>query len=409
MGAVTPLGLDFPSTFANLLAGVSSVTPAPADILASFPAAIVASVAPTFEATLSHADRALDRATQLALGAAKEAVQQARLELDDAQRLRAGVYAGIGMGGALTLNATYTRYYNRLFKVEAGNPLLVHPMTVPATMANAPASMLSIQLGLRGPTATYSVACASSAVALGEAYRAIKHGYADVIVVLGTESQLCLGPYIGWNAMRVMAPADPDDMRLSCKPFSRNRKGFVLGEGAAALVLESAAHARQRGATVLARLAGYGASSDATHITQPSSQGQAYALRAALADAGVDTSEVGYINAHGTATAIGDVSETKAIREVFGVHAGRVSVSATKSMHGHLIGAGGALEFAIAVQAMRTGSIPPTAHLEEPDPECDLDYVPRVARRGPPMSAVVSNSFAFGGTNACLVACAGNS
>jgi 3-oxoacyl-[acyl-carrier-protein] synthase II len=212
------------------------------------------------------------------------------------------------------------------------------------------------------------------------------------------------GPYVAWNAMRVLAPADEQDVAASCKPFARDRKGFVLGEGACAMVIESGSHARRRGAAVLAQLAGYGTSSDAAHITQPSPEGQARALRAALADAGLAPAQVGYINAHGTATTVGDVAETRAIRDVFGTDAARVAISSTKSMHGHLIGAGGLLEFAIAVEAMRTGKIPPTAYLRESDPECDLDYVPCEARSVRPMEAVLSNSFAFGGTNATLVA-----
>lgn len=404
IGAVTPMGLDFPSTFRNLLTGEGAAAPASAAICNLVPGAIVAAVPAAFDATVVRGDRGLDRTTQLALGAAREACAQANLSLSAEDQLRAGVYVGIGMGGAGTVDTMYTRFFRRLFKEEDGNPALLHPMTVPVSMSNASASALSIQMGLRGPTSTYSVACASSAVALGEAYRVIKYGHADLMLVVGSEAQLYPGPYLAWQAMRVMAQPDPDDAAASCKPFARNRKGFVLGEGAAALVLESAEHAARRGATVLAEMAGYGTSSDASHITQPSPEGQARALRGALADAGVGTDEVGYINAHGTATLVGDVAETQAIRAVFGTRAQHVPISSTKSMHGHLIGAGGALEFAIAVQSLMSGSLAPTAYLVEPDPECDLDYVARAARHGLELSAVVSNSFAFGGTNVSLVA-----
>jgi len=404
IGAVTPLGLGFENSFERLLTGQGAATMAPAAIRDLVPGAVLAPVPAEFDVMLGRADRLLDRCSQFALHAAIEAMKQADLTLEGDAQLRAGAYVGVGMGGAATVDAMYTRFYRRLYKAEEGNPALIHPMTVPVSMANAAASALSMHFGLKGPTATYAVACASSAVALGEAYRAIKYGHADVMVVAGTESLLTPGPYLAWNAMRVLAPADEQDVAASCKPFSLDRKGFVIGEGACAMILESAEHAARRGARPLARLAGYGTSSDAAHITQPSPEGQARALNAALADAGLDPAQIGYINAHGTATPVGDVAETRAIREVFGKHADRLAVSSTKSMHGHLIGAGGLLEVAIAIQAMRSGAIPPTAYLHKPDPECDLDYVPCEARRGRKLEAVISNSFAFGGTNASLVA-----
>jgi 3-oxoacyl-[acyl-carrier-protein] synthase II len=244
-------------------------------------------------------------------------------------------------------------------------------------------------------------------VAVGEAYRAIRHGYLDAALVMGTEAMLSAGSLMAWNALRVMAKPVPTDVASSCRPFALDRTGFVLGEGAAALVLESEARVRQRaqaGWACYGHLCGYGSSSDADHLTAPSQEGQVRAMRAAFQEAAIDPSEVGYLNAHGTATDAGDVVETLSIREVFGAHASALAVSSTKSMHGHLIGAGGALEFGLALLAMQSGSIPPTAHLHVPDPRCDLDYVPLVARHGGHLKAVMSNSFAFGGSNASLLA-----
>ena len=271
-------------------------------------------------------------------------------------------------------------------------------------MNNAAAAHISIDHALRGPSLTYSTACSSSAIAIGEACRAIRHGYADLAIAGGAESLLNLGTIRAWEALRTLANEDPEDPSTSCRPFSKDRSGLVLGEGAGIVVLETEEHARARGATIYAELAGYGAASDASHLTKPSQEGQAAAMRMALADAGLDGDRIGYINAHGTATLAGDVSETAAIKEVFGPHARRLAVSSTKSMHGHLMGATGAVEFITAILALQRGSLPPTANLRVPDPECDLDYVANTARTGVTLEAVMSNSFAFGGSNAVLVA-----
>ncbi len=406
LGAITPLGHSMPATFEALLAAHSGVADAPPAVKRWLPDAVAATVKPGYESRLARGDRVLDRASQFALLAAREAVADAEFVFDEETRSRTGVFSGIGLGGASTLDATYARFYNRLHRAEgeSGDPIVVHPLSVPTTMPNATVAWLSIEFGLTGPTQTFSVACASSAVALGEAARTIRHGYADAVIVIGTEAMLVLGPYLGWHALRVMAPRATPDMGATCRPFSRDRAGFVLGEGAAAVVLESEASARRRGRRAYAELAGYGIGSDASHITLPSSAGQARAMRAALNDARCNPDEVGYVNAHGTATEAGDVSETEAIKAVFGAHAQRLPVSSTKSMHGHLIGAAGALEFAIATRALAQGALPPTAHLHDADPRCDLDYVPLQARSVAGLRAVVSNSFAFGGTNVSLVA-----
>jgi 3-oxoacyl-[acyl-carrier-protein] synthase II len=279
----------------------------------------------------------------------------------------------------------------------------ISPMSVVLTMGNAAAAHLSMRYSIRGPSLTYAVACASSAVAIGEAYRAIRDGYLDLAIVGGAEAIMVPGMVAAWSAMRVLAPPDATNPERSCRPFSARRTGLVLGEGAGALVLESLDVARARGRTPLAEIAGYGISCDATHIAKPDVAGQAAAMRAALADADLEPSGIGYINAHGTATPLGDVVETESIREVFGASCA-IPVSSTKALHGHLLGASGAVELIATLMALRTGTLPPTGHLDAPDPRCDLDYVPNEARRDVALDAVMSNSFAFGGTNAVLIA-----
>jgi len=406
LGAFTSLGDSMQETFERCLRGEGAIRPASPGLSQWHPAAITAHIDRDFTQLLAPAERGFDRATQLALIASREAIKDSRMELDEAQRESAGVYCGIGLGGATTLESVYTRFYHRLFKAngETGDPTVVHPFTVTNTMPNAAASWVSIFNGLKGPTQTYSVACASSAVAVGEAWRAIRHGYADRAVVVGTEAMLAAGPYLAWHALRVMAPGDTDDIAASCRPFSRDRRGFVLGEGASAMVLESVDSARARGRMPYATLAGYGISSDASHITMPDSQGQARAIAMALEAAGMAPERIGYINAHGTATQAGDLSETTAIKQVFGHQAYKLKISSTKAMHGHVIGAGGTLEFAIAIKALQQNVAPPTGYLRDADPVLDLDYLAQGAEAMPELTAVMSNSFAFGGTNVSLIA-----
>jgi 3-oxoacyl-(acyl-carrier-protein) synthase len=304
---------------------------------------------------------------------------------------------GTGMGGAGTLEEGY------LEVLTAGEPR-VRPLSVLLGMNNAAASYISMEFGLRGPNITYSTACSSSAIAIGEAARQIRHGYADVMLAGGSEALLTVGVMKAWEALRTLALEDPAGPGASCKPFSRQRNGLVLGEGACVMVLENAERAAARGARIYGELAGYACASDACHISKPDAAGQARAIRAALADACMQPADIGYINAHGTATLVGDVQETRAIKEVFGSRAPNIPVSSTKSMHGHLMGATGAVEFMASILAMHHKAVPPTINLNEPDPECDLDYVPNVGRHDVPLDAVMSNSFAFGGSNAVLIA-----
>jgi len=308
------------------------------------------------------------------------------------------VVTGMGMLTPLGLNreASFAR------ALSGAGAVAPAPESIRQWLPRALAAF-DIRRQLRGPTNTYSVACASSAMAIGEAFRNIRHGYSDAIVAVGCEAMINPGSFIAWNALRVLARPVSGDVAASCRPFDRDRSGFVLGEGAAALVLEEADAAQRRGARIYAELCGYGSTSDASHITLPSREGQVTCMRMALDEAQTAPAEVGYLNAHGTATETGDVVEAEAIQAVFGDGAPSLPVSSTKSLHGHMIGAGGAVELAFTLLALHSGSIPPTAYLDNPDPRCGLDHVARTARHGRRMVAAMSNSFAFGGTNVSLV------
>ena len=341
--------------------------------------------------------RMMDRFSQIALAAARQAVAGAALDFRTERRQTCGVFVGSGMGGSETTDEGYQTIY-------AANSDRVKPFTVLAAMSNAAAAWIAMEYGLKGPNLTFSTACSSSAVALGEAARRIWSGDVDIMLAGGAEAPLCFGVLRAWEALRALATEDPQDASQSCRPFSRSRTGLVLGEGAAFVVLEEWEHARSRGATIHAELSGYGTTCDASHITRPSSDGQATAMSAALRSAGLEPAAIGYINAHGTGTLQNDSVETDAIKQVFGDGARVIPVSSTKSTHGHLLGAAGALEFVISVLALESGLIPPTMHLDIADPACDLDYVPNEARSGASIDAAMSNSFAFGGTNAVLIA-----
>ncbi|HQT26805.1 MAG TPA: beta-ketoacyl-[acyl-carrier-protein] synthase family protein, partial [Burkholderiales bacterium] len=319
------------------------------------------------------------------------------LALSDMEKFRSGVYLGTGIGGVGSIEDGYVEIYTK-------DPPRYKPLTVLMAMNNAAASQISMEYGLKGPNVTYSTACSSSSIAVGEAYRLIKDGYADTMIAGGSEALLTYGTINAWISLRTLAFADEKDVSASCKPFSRDRTGLVLGEGAAILVLEEAERAVNRGATIYGELIGYGSAADACHITKPSVEGQVRTMRLALEEAKISPEKIDHINAHGTATVIGDTVETVAIKEVFGDHAYRIPVTSTKSMHGHMMGATGAVEFMAALLSISHKSVPPTINLDNPDPECDLDYVPNVGRRGLDIRTVMSNSFAFGGSNAVLIA-----
>jgi len=335
------------------------------------------------------------RAAELAMVAAHEALSTAGLLVDDKGPESAGVYVGCGLGGAEALqNAYRTHYQNqRRFK----------PTTVPLIMANGPTSHISMRFGIRGPTMSYSIACASSAISMGEAFRAIRDGYLDTILAGGTEAMLNTGTVGAWHLLRVLATEHEDGPEVSSRPFDEQRTGLVLGEGAVMFVLESEEQVEKRGVTPLGEIVGYGMGSDAYNLTEPHKDGQVQAITKSLSDAGLDREAIQYVNAHATSTPSGDMVEIAAIKEAFGDHAYRMPVSSTKSMHGHLVGAAGAMEAAITCLALAKGKVPPTANLTHPDPALDIDCVPCVGREVPDLEYALSNSFAFGGTDAALI------
>ncbi|MBA3696348.1 MAG: beta-ketoacyl-[acyl-carrier-protein] synthase family protein [Methylotenera sp.] len=339
--------------------------------------------------------RMMDRVSQFAVVAARRAFADAQCELTELERERTGVFLGTGMGGTLSMDDGYQTLYGQQSD-------RIKPMMILQGMHNAPAAWIAIEHQLRGPNLTFSTACSSSSVAIGEAWLRLASGMLDVAIAGGSEAPLSLGSLKAWEAMHTLASVDAIDSATSCKPFSRNRSGMVLGEGAALLVLEPWDRALARGATIHGEIVGYGLTTDVDHIARPSVQGQAAAIRAALTSAGLSLHAVDSINAHGTGTLANDSVETSAIQLVFGARANQIPISATKALHGHLLGAAGALEFVLSLLALRHNVALPTMHLQEPDPQCDLDYVPNVARPGAAGKTMLSHSFAFGGTNSVL-------
>ena len=339
---------------------------------------------------------AMDPVAQMGFVAARRALTQAGLAERSELLSDAGVYMGCGLGGASTYEHGYEMYFVK-------GTRRVKPTVVPRVMPNAPAAHISMGYGIRGPSLTYSVACTSSAAAIGEACRAIRDGYLQCVVAGGAEAMLSDAVVMAWEAMGVVARPHPDGPAASVRPFDAARTGFALAEGAAVLILESEERVRERGATPIGEIVGYGSSSDAHNLTQPSREGQVRSMSAALADAGIAPEAVGYINAHATATKVGDVVEVQAVKETFGAHAYRLAVSSTKSMHGHLVGAAGAVELGLTLMAVARGKLLPTANLTQPDAECDLDFVPGHGREAPGLEYALSNSFGFGGSNASLV------
>ncbi len=327
----------------------------------------------------------LDRFAELVLAAAREAVADSGGVFTPALGERTAVVTGTGAGGLITVDVQFNR---------AAAGCRMHPFTVPRTMANAGASQIAMEFGIRGPAYTVSTACASASHAIGQAFWMVRNGQVDLALTGGSEAPFSLGILRGWDAMRVVSPE-------TCRPFTRERRGMVLGEGAGMLVLEPLDAARARGATIYGEIVGFGMSADAAHITQISVDGPARAMRQALQDAGMEPQGVGYINAHGTGTPLNDATEAKAIHAVFGAHAARVPVSSTKSMHGHTLGAAGAIEAIATILALRHATLPPTANFTEPDPECDLDVIANSPRPAA-VEYALSNSFAFGGLNAVL-------
>ena len=329
----------------------------------------------------------LDRFSQFAVVAAREAVADSGIEITEELSLRTAAIMGTGVGGQNTQDDNYRRIY-------AEGAQRLHPFTIPRLMMNSAVSHVTMDLGIRGPSYAIASACASASHAIGQALQYVRSGAAEMALTGGAESCITFGTMKGWEALRVMAPD-------ACRPFSADRRGMVLGEGSAVFVLETLENAQARGAKIYAELAGSGMSADAGDIVEPSVDGASRAIRGALAEAGLAPEDIDYVNAHGTATQANDITETKALHESFGDHAKNLAVSSTKSMHGHAMGAAGAIECAATALAVCDGVIPPTINFTEPGDGCDLDYTPNAAREMP-IRAAICNSFAFGGLNAVL-------
>jgi 3-oxoacyl-[acyl-carrier-protein] synthase II len=398
MGCISPLGNDVTSLWDGLLAGRSGIGIVTRFDITDYKVKIAAEVKDFDAAALfgNREARRMDRFSQYALAAAFQAMEQAGLTIDDHNRDRVGVFIGTGIGGV------GTQFENVAILLQRG-PDRVSPFLVPMMLPDTAAAMIAIHFGMRGPNLAIVSACASGTNAIGEATEAIRQGKADVMLAGGSESSILPIAIAGMGNMTALSTRNDDPLHAS-RPFDKERDGFVMGEGGAVLILESLEHAKDRGAPILAEISGYGSTCDAFHISAPAENGSGAAscMRLALEDAGLDVSQIDYINAHGTSTPLNDKSETAAIKTVFGEHAYRVPISSTKSMTGHLLGAAGALEAVVCIKALEVGIIPPTMNYEIPDPECDLDYVPNQARKLA-MHRVMSNSFGFGGHNATII------
>lgn len=396
LGLVSPCGNQPEEAFQRVLDGVSSVRLVPPEGEARREVALLAPATYDVSGVIPRVrSRLMARVSHMGVLAAIDALTDAGLDPASDEVRSMGVYTGCALGGSEALEGHYRAYEVGAKRYRAA--------TVPMIMANGPAAHVSMHFGMEGPTVNYSVACVSSAMALGEAFRAIRDGYQDRLLAGGTEAQLFGGTVAAWLSLGALAREHADGPEASSRPFDAERTGLVMGEGAAMLVLESEEAVAARGAVPLAEVVGYGASSDAHNLTEPRAPTQARSMTAALADAGVAAEAVGYVNAHATGTPVGDRVECEAIRMAFGDHADALAVSSTKGVHGHLIGATGALEALWTVLALKTGRIPPTANLTRPDPECDLDCVPEGPRDVPGLDYALSNSFAFGGSNVALV------
>ena len=396
LGVIAATGRDVRSFFDNLVLAHSGVR----RITQFDPSSLTVQIAgevPDYRSTDYFPQKQLDfidRFCEFGLVGAREAMQSSGLQIREEEQTRFGVAMGSGIGGANTLESGFYNLY-------AKQATRLHPFTIPKMMHNAAASQICMEFGAKGPSLATSTACSSAGHAIGEAFHFIKFGLADLMLAGGSDAPITYGMIRSWESVRVLAPGNGDPSR-ACRPFSADREGLVMGEGAGVLLLEELGHARRRGAKIYAELAGYGITSDASHITQPSVEGPVRAIQMALEEAGVKPEQVDYVNAHGTGTRLNDVTETQVLKEALKEHARKVAISSTKSMHGHAMGATGAIELVATVMALEQGIIPPTANYTKPDPECDLDYVPNQAREAR-VGVAVSNSFAFGGLNAVLV------
>ena len=389
LGIISPLGLNLEDSWKSLKLGLSGIGPIKSvdcSALRFQNGAEVRDYEP-----LKHfeggKDAYIDRFAQFSVVAAREALRNSGVQLTPELRENSAIVCGSAVGGQAAIESGF----EDLWVQGRGR---VHPLTIPKTMANAGASHIAMDMGLSGPTYTVSTACSSANHAIGQAFRLVRDGEAELAMTGGSEAMFTIGMLKAWEAMRVVAPD-------TCRPFSKDRRGLILGEGGAMMVLEPMEAAKARGAKIYGEICGFGMTADAHHLTQPTVQGPARAMRGALREAGLAPESVGYINAHGTGTPGNDPVESSAIREVFGAHADKIGVSSTKSMHGHVLGAAGALEAVATLLALYHGILPPTANYNQRDPECDLDYIPNQPR-ALQVEAALSNSFAFGGLNAVI-------
>lgn len=398
MGVVTPLGCAVDDLWNRILAGESGIHEITFFDVSAYKVRFGGGIVDWDPTTVVAAKdvKRIDRFTQFALKAAEEAVQCSGLDFEQELPYRCGVILGSGIGGLSEIEEQMARLLKK-------GPGRVSPLTIPKLILNAAGGNVSIKYGLRGPNYTVVTACASATNAMGDALKSIQHGDSDVMITGGTEAAMTQISVAGFANMRALSTRNDDPKRAS-RPFDADRDGFVISEGAGVLVFEEMEHAKNRGAEILCEVLGFGASSDAGHITQPDPQGAAAAkaMSSALADAGIDPEKIDYINAHGTSTPLGDKAETLAMKSVFGEHAHKLSISSTKSQLGHSLGASGGIEAVVSIKAMQQAVVPPTINLETPDPDCDLDYTPNVPRERA-INVAMSNSFGFGGHNASIV------
>lgn len=397
IGSVSPLGNDAHTTWENVLAGKSGIGPLTRLNADDFPAKVAGELKDfDIEKYIDRKEaRKMDRFTHYAIAASVMAVEDAKLEINDSNATRVGVWIGSGIGGLETLENQHETFMNRGYR-------RVSPFFVPMMIPDMAAGQVSIKLGAKGINSCTVTACATGTNSIGDAFKVIQRGDADVMISGGTEAPITKMAVAGFCANTALT-TNPDP-NTACRPFDANRDGFVLSEGAGIVVLEELEHALNRGAKIYAEIAGYGATGDAYHITAPApgGEGGARAMKMAIDDAGLQPEDIQYINAHGTSTPYNDKYETMAIKEVFGEHAYKLCVGSTKSMTGHLLGAAGGIEAIFTAQAIKEGIVPPTIHIETPDPECDLDYIPNEARKLD-VKAAISNSLGFGGHNASLL------
>ena len=400
IGVVTPLGQGADTFWGNLLAGQCGIDSISAFDTEGFPCTIAGEVKdfdPTPAFPSPKEVRRTDRFSQFGIHAGWQALNDSGLDLAKANRDRVGAMIGSGIGGLIPLEDPHNKLLER-------GPGRLSPFFIPMMILNMASGMFSLYHGLRGPNVATCSACATASHAIGEAWRTLVMGDADVMVAGGTEAAVAPCAVGGFASMKALSTRN-DDPRHASRPFDAGRDGFGMGEGSGVLVLEELEHAKARGARIYCEMAGYGNTADAHHMTSPAPEGEggARAMRMALSSGGLDPEDISYINAHGTSTPQGDVCETEAIKSVFGDHAGSLAVSSTKGATGHMLGAAGGAEMAVCCKALETDTVPPTINYETPDPNCDLDYVPNEAREME-VNAIANNSFGFGGHNACLVA-----